>query len=155
MPSIRTCGPEPCLGCACGAGSRGPCSSRRWGAGRQSAPATTSSEARVRADWANTSRERVDIQFYVVGVEREKRDLQMLQTREIMMGEGNEKPPLLAGPPKSQSHYFEMHTSSKCSFWCIETFLLKKNFILRPPTMGPSMGPICTLLPLTVPYYIF
>ena len=21
--------------------------------------------------------------------------------------------------------------------------------------MGPSMGPICTLLPLTVPYYIF
>ena len=62
---------------------------------------------------------------------------------------------VLAGPPKSQSHYFEMHPPSKCSFWCIETFLLKKFFILRPPTMGPSMGPICTLLPLTVPYYIF
>ena len=64
-------------------------------------------------------------------------------------------PTRVAGPPKSQSHYLEMHTSSKCSFWCIETFLLKEFFILRPPTMGPSMGPICTLLPLTVPYYIF
>ena len=37
-------------------------------------------------------------------------------------------------------------------YWNI---LIKKIFILRPPTMGPSMGPICTLLPLTVPYYIF
>ena len=60
----------------------------------------------------------------------------------------------VAGPPKSKSHYLERHPPSKCSFWCIETFLLKKIFILRPPTMGPSMGPICTLLPLTVPYYI-
>ena len=51
---------------------------------------------------------------------------------------------VVAGPPKSKSNYLEMHTSSKCLFLCIETFFFNKFFILKPPTMSPSLGPICT-----------